>query len=774
MARCSRAVIASCHVVRASRRSRKPLRYAPVRGHPEAQREHLAMKLSLPANDVFGGLVSAAVAIPLAMGYGMFAFAPLGENYFEDGALAGIATAFVVAIACVLLGDKTTTVYAPRVTSTFFLGLLIYGLAHSSEPAVAAGGPPLILAVAFSTVLLAGAFESLFGVIKLGTLIKFTPQPVMAGFQNAAAALLFLVQLGNICGFDRTVPFTQVPQHLNSIQPLSLAIAATTFAAMWNAKKLAPKVPPILVGIGLGCILYYVAKLAGLGGYLGPIIASGPRAAIGPTAFPYFAGLVHAGNFVALMPMIIGGAVALAIIASIDALLCAKLVRAPGEPRRDGDQLLMRLGVGNLAAACFGGITGGINIGPSIANRAFGARTRLSVLVNAVALLIAGTLLFPLLGQIPRVVLSAVIMVIAVQHFDVWGLRLVRGLRRGPAAHRFNVALDLAVVVAVAVLSIAINIVLAVFVGVAIAVALFVFRMSRSIIRRSYRCGAIHSRTSRTEPDRAFLERSGDAILVMELQGALFFGTGEKMLSEVETAVRRETSCVILDLHRLTEVDSTGAHVLLELKTNLVQRNTELLLAAARQTIAMERLENFGVLSSLGDANIVPDVDRGIQRAEDDLLRTQPQLHDAEMPLTEIGVFAGFNALDLKAIEPYLNRASYSAGTIIFRENEVGNEMLIVTKGNASAYLQMPNTNMRLATFAPGTIFGELAILDPGVRSATVIADKELVCRTLTTSNFAALSARLPSVAIRLLAAIARELSGRLRTANRTIHQLDT
>ena len=50
--------------------------------------------------------------------------------------------------------------------------------------------------------------------MKLGTLIKFTPQPVMAGFQNAAAALLFLVQIGNICGFDRTVPFMQVPQHL--------------------------------------------------------------------------------------------------------------------------------------------------------------------------------------------------------------------------------------------------------------------------------------------------------------------------------------------------------------------------------------------------------------------------------------------------------------------------------------------------------------------------------------------------------------------------------
>jgi MFS superfamily sulfate permease-like transporter/CRP-like cAMP-binding protein len=732
------------------------------------------MKLLLPANEVLGGLVSAAVAIPLAMGYGMFAFAPLGEDYFEDGALAGIATAVVVAIACVALGDKTTTVYAPRITSTFFLGLLIFGLAHSDEPAIRAGGAPLVLAIAFSIVLLAGAFESLFGVIKLGTLIKFTPQPVMAGFQNAAAALLFLVQLGNVCGFDRTVPFTQVPQHLDSIKPLSLAVAAITFTVMWNAKKLLPKVPPMLVGIGLGCILYYVGVLAGLGSYLGPIIASGPRAAIGPTAFPYFGGLARDNDLIALLPTILGGALALAIIASIDALLCAKLVTAPGEPRRDGDRLLMRLGVGNLAAASIGGITSGINIGPSIVNRAFGARTPLSVLVNAVALLVAGTLLFSLLGQIPRVALSAVIMVIAVQHFDVWSLRLVRAFRRGPHAYRFNVALDLAVVVAVAVLSIAINIVPAVFIGVAIAVALFVFRMSRSIIRRSYRCGTIHSRTSRTAPDRAFLEGSGDAILVMELQGALFFGTGEKMLSEIETALRRETSCVILDLRRLTEVDSTGANVLLELKANLAQRNIELLLAAAAKTIAMERLESFGVLSSIGDANIVPDVDRGIQRAEDDLLRTQPQLHDTEMPLAQVGVLAGFSATDLKVIEPYLKRASYPAGAVVFRENEVGNEVLMVIRGTASAYLQTPNTNIRLATFAPGTIFGELAILDEGVRSATVIADKELACRALTTSDFAALSATSPSVAIRLLAAIARELSGRLRTANRTIHQLDT
>ena len=70
------------------------------------------------------------------------------------------------------------------------------------------------------------------------------------------------------------------------------------------------------------------------------------------------------------------------------------------------------------------------------------------------------------------------IMVVAVQHFDLWSLRLAGGLRKGPISSRYHVALDLTVVVVVAVLSIAINVVLAVFIGVAIAIALFVHRMS--------------------------------------------------------------------------------------------------------------------------------------------------------------------------------------------------------------------------------------------------------------------------------------------------------
>jgi sulfate permease, SulP family len=103
-------------------------------------------------------------------------------------------------------------------------------------------------------------------------------------------------------------------------------------------------------------------------------------------------------------------------------------------------------------------------------------------------------------------------------------------------------------VIGVAVLSIALNIVDAVFIGLAIAVVLFVFHMSRSVVRRSYRGDAVHSRKSRTAPERQFLEGAGSAILVMELQGALFFGTGETVAKAVEAALGQGVSCIILDL----------------------------------------------------------------------------------------------------------------------------------------------------------------------------------------------------------------------------------
>ncbi|NVL73078.1 hypothetical protein HWN77_26325, partial [Escherichia coli] len=80
--------------------------------------------------------------------------------------------------------------------------------------------------------------------------IKFAPQPVMAGFQNMAAVLLFLVQLGNVLGFDHNVRFTRVFAEMNGAKPLCVLVGVVTFAAMWNARRITARIPPLLVGLG--------------------------------------------------------------------------------------------------------------------------------------------------------------------------------------------------------------------------------------------------------------------------------------------------------------------------------------------------------------------------------------------------------------------------------------------------------------------------------------------------------------------------------------------
>ena len=463
------------------------------------------------------------------------------------------------------------------------------------------------------------------------------------------------------------------------------------------------------------------------------------------------------------------------MIASIDALLCTKLVTASGEARRGGDAILLRLGVANFVTACVGGITGGINIGASIANRTFGGRSALAVLVNAAAILVAGVFLFRWLGAIPRVALSAVIMVIAVQHFDLWSLKLLGRLRNEPRALRTSTVFDALVVIVVAMLSIALNIVAAVFIGLAIAVVLFVVHMSRSVVRRRYRCDDVRSRKSRTAPERQFLESAGSAILVMELQGALFFGTGETMTKAIESALGQPTSCVILDLRRLTEVDSTGAHALLELKSDLNRRQIEAAPRRGQRNARRRKAQGTRCIRSLRRFQARFPTSTAPSNTPRMVCCKQPeQPAAAELELNDLAFFAGFDPAQIEAVTARMQRKIYQPGAVLFRQGEAGDELLIATRGTASAYLHLPSgANIRLATFAPGTIFGELAILDQKPRAATVIADVELVCYGMSRADYAVLAEKAPSAAIQFMAAIGRELSGRLRSANRTIHQLE-
>lgn len=151
----------------------------------------------------------------------------------------------------------------------------------------------------------------------------------------------------------------------------------------------------------------------------------------------------------------------------------------------------------------------------------------------------------------------------------------------------------------VATLSITVNIVSAVFIGIVIAVLLFVLRMSRSNIRRTYRCDAVHSRKSRTAEEMELLERRGGAILAMQLDGALFFGSAERLASEIEAAIKSDTRVLLLDLQRVNDIDSTGAQILVGISETLAGKGKQLGLALQRHGETGTRLADLGVLDNM-------------------------------------------------------------------------------------------------------------------------------------------------------------------------------
>ena len=720
--------------------------------------------------DIAAGLVSSTVAIPLAMAFGMFAFVTLGDEYFAYGAMAGLISAVIAGFVCVLLGDRSTRIYAPRITTTFFLGLLLYSLLHRDAAAGAPASVPDALLVFFAIILLGGLFQALFGLMRLGTLIKFAPHPVMAGFQNMAAILLFLVQLGNVLGYEHNIRFTRVFGAIGEARPLSALVAALTFAAMWNARRIAAKVPPVLVGLGCGLVVYYAFVLAGFGDMLGPIIGPPTASAAMRTVLVNFSGLPMAAPLEHSAPTILSSALALAVIASIDALLCAKLTGQPGELRAGDDSLLIRLGIANAVSASFGGVTSGINIGPSLTNRAFGGRSWLSVIVNAAALLAAATLLFPVLAYMPRAVLSAVIMVVAIQHIDPWTRQFVLRLITPATPQRGAIALDLGVSVAVSLLSIAINVVLAVFIGVALAVMLFVLRMSRSNIRRLYRCDAVRSRRSRGPAELEVLHVAGASVLVIELQGALFFGTADRLAQIVDTETAKGTAALLLELRRVTEIDSTGARILGDIDAALGARGVKLALILSARTETAARIADI----FQADDRFFPDIDRAIEWAEDDLLRGIGTAPPLELPLDRMPLLRDLTSDQIERLRGSLQPVAWPAGHVVFRHGDPGSTLYLVTRGRASVHLRHDDEGIRLATFAAGAVFGELALLDRGLRSATLTVDEDLTGFGLSGTSFDELCQERPDIAIKLLSALGRELSVRIRYANMTILQLES
>lgn len=727
--------------------------------------------------DLKGGAASALLTVPLSIGFGAFAFAPLGDRFTAAAILAGLYGAIIVPIIAVVLRSNSAVVLAPRsMTSYLISGVIMHLLAV--ETARALSDPVQVLAIVFLVMLVAGIFQSLFGVLRLGNAVKYIPHPVMAGFQNGAALLLLLAQIRPMLGLSRPVQLSQLADNIHLIQPATLIVGIVSCGLMMKGGMLTKRIPAVVIGLFGGIGLYYLFLSVGLGGHIGPIVGE-----IGfqlPTLV-YAEGIYDALHDPALLnvaPLILAWSASLALMSSLDALLCGKVMERITRQSSDSNFDLIRLGFGNAVAALFGSIACAVSLTSSQANYNAGGRTRYSVLASSVLILVAAYFLTGLIALLPKVVIAGLLAVTAIRLFDPWTLQMLRQIAKSDPARRRNLAGDLAIIGVVTGFAVFADLVFAVGIGIVIAIGSFLVRMSRGIIRRTYRCDATHSRKVREDRIMTLLAERGGKIAVFELEGALFFGSAEQLSREIERAVATGISYVILDLRRLTDVDSTGARLLLDMQDKLVRRGKFIAMAAVPHRPRVGGfLRDLGVTAAFSRGRIFADTDRAIESAEDHLILAA--LGDRELgsefPFRSLDVLQSLSDDELAALKGKLRRQSFEAGQQVFAEGAESKELYIIASGSASVKIRLAGTERetRLVTFAPGTIFGEIALLDTEPRSATITADEALVCYVLTADDFDAIKKSCPSIAITLLTNLGRELSSRLRRANRIIYQLD-
>lgn len=709
-----------------------------------------------------GGNAFASLAIVLTLG--LVAFAPLGA----DAARLGIAASFAAVIAgglvYALRGSVAVAAGGPSSATALILAGLVAQLAQDPDLKLASVfGLAALGAVAASSVVLMGLLQIGFGLLGLGRLARFVPQPVLAGFMNGVALMILVTQVPVLLGLPALTSLSDATA-LTRAQPLTLAIGLATAGTVWLVRWKWPRAPALLLALVGGMGLFFWLNATWPGFALGPVVGTLPQGLILPDVL---IGLFHTDVF-ALWQRHAGAvlltAAVLAVIGSLESLLAAVNLDHLTRTRHDSRRELLALGLANMASGACGGL-------PLVLSRA-----RAILLVNAGALgrgpIIAALATFavlyavggPLIALLPKTVLAGIMLTIAVALADHWTRQLLRQLRAGERSA--DLWLSLFVVASVCAVTVVLGFVAGIASGLLLSMGVFIRSMNRSLLRGRGSAAERPSRRVYGPAQEALLQHARRRVTLLELEGALFFGSAERLVAEVDT-LAPDCRCLVLDLRRVNTIDESGAVLLQQLSSQLAQRHVMLLMAGVQADNAHgRRLRAFGCFRESPRQDWWPDADHAIEAAELLLLAeagiTAPQ---AAVPLAQTSLLRELEPVQLERMKALLQERSLPAGTLLFREGDVGDCLYLLAQGSISIISGAAESRQRYVSFSPGVMLGEIAMLDGAGRSADAVADSDSVVYAFTREAFDGLRMTDPALGERLMRNIAMHLSERLRSA---------
>lgn len=720
--------------------------------------------------EVVAGGIGAMVLFAIAVPVGVLALAPLGPAHTGLAVAAGLASGVVATLAAAVAGGNPAVRTGPMTAVGLVLASVLASLA--ALPAwreLTPSGLPVALAGGLAAMALGGVVQVALGASRVGNLVNFTPLPVLAGFRNGVALLIIAAQVPVFLGHAGPFAFTEPGMLRAPWLPWTLlagllGIVAIAVARWFEVTSLAPVVG-ILAATAAAYGLHYLGGVP-VGPRVGPLPSIGDLAGAWRWAPP--PGAIDAWPWMVL----VGGALSMALVGAVLTLMAAKAMEGSPLVRSDGDRLLRGQGIANVAAALAGGVPVAGSIVQSRAMQQAGGRTWMASIVAAFLLAVAAFLLRDAIAHLPLVALASVIVVIGWDMLDRETVALAVDALR-PGSHRKSRLQDLLVIVVVAAASVAFDVVVGVVTGIVVAVLQFAVASSNVIVRRRSSGAFRRSLHVRSEFESRRLDHAGAQTAIFELQGALFFGTADGLALEV-THEAANARYVICDLTRVHTVDATGAHLLRQMREHLRERGGELLLAGWRErTPVRSRLLPTG-----GEEphRWFPDVDRALEWCEAQVLAelTVDTTYREELAFARTDLCHRLEPELVTALEARMERAACPAGTRLFRQGARGDEIFVLVHGRVSLILERDDglPSRRLATFGPGAVFGEMAVLEARVRTSMARCDTDVVVWKLTRAALRTLAKDNPVLGVAVYRALARILSARLRESTRELRDL--
>jgi len=515
--------------------------------------------------DAIAGLTVALVLVPQSMAYAQLAGLP---------AYVGLYASFLPVIIAALFGSSRQLATGPVAIVSLMTAAALEPLAVSPEG---------YLAYAAILAFMVGIFQLSLGLLRLGVLVDFLSHPVVVGFTNAAALIIASSQVGKIFGIATRKGEHHYETVWHLIQDMSQTHMATLIMGLFSLfllvyiKKVAPRLPNVLITVVICTLLAYFLAYEGRGGAVVGVVPSG---------LPGFK--IPDVEFSQVMHLIVS-AMVIGLLGFVEAISVAKAISSETRQRLSANQELVGQGLSNLVSSLFQGYAVSGSFSCSAVNFAADAKTGYSSIITGI--LVAVTLLFltPLLYHLPQATLAAVIMV------AVFNLIKIEPIKHAWKVHMHDGIV--AIVVFFVTLFFAPHLEKGIMIGVLLSLGLFLYRtMSPHFVEVSrHEDGTLRNAS-------LFNLQTSDTVAVYRYDGDLYFANAGYLEGKVLNSIadKPDLKVLILDFESVDLVDSTGEETLGRIAERLEAAGIELYIARAKKSMR-DAFARSGLMDKIGE-----------------------------------------------------------------------------------------------------------------------------------------------------------------------------